>query len=139
LRSDNSAKMKFSSLSLSCFWASQLLTYSTVAMMALEEVLPCTTTDQCENRLSSWVKIKLKYRDRMDVRRGNLLAFFKIKPRICKLVGECCHEYKPDWTSDEAVLGNNFAIINMNKRLVLLCSPFVALFVVYSVPGVRQK
>jgi len=96
LRADNSAKIKFSSRSLLCLWASQLQTYSTVAMMALKEVLSFSTTYQCENRLSSLVKIKSKYRNRMDVRRGNLLAFFKIKPRISKPVGECCHEHKPD-------------------------------------------
>jgi len=81
---------------MSCFWASQLQTYSTVAMMALKEVLPFTATYQCEDRLSSLVKIKSKYQNRMDARRGNLPAFLKIKPRISKLVRECCHEHKPD-------------------------------------------
>jgi len=63
LRANNSAKIKFSSLSLLCFWASQLQTYSrpTVAMMALKEVFPFTTTYQCEDHLSSLMKTKSKY------------------------------------------------------------------------------
>jgi len=62
LRANNSAKIKFSSLSLSCFWASQLQTYSspTVAMMTLKEVLHFTTTYQWEDRLLSLVKTKSK-------------------------------------------------------------------------------
>jgi len=82
LRADNSVKIKFSSLSLLFIWASQLQTYSTVAIMAWKEVLPFTATYQCEDRLPSLVKIKSKYRNRMDVRRDNPLAFFKIKSGI---------------------------------------------------------
>ena len=56
LRTDDGAKIKFCSLSLSCFSASQLQTYNAVAMMALKEVLPYTTTHQCEASFSSVVK-----------------------------------------------------------------------------------
>jgi len=36
-RANNGTKIKFASLLLSCFWASQLQTYSAVAMMALKK------------------------------------------------------------------------------------------------------
>jgi len=77
LRADNGATIKFSSLLLSCFWASQLQTHSTVATMALKKVLPFTTTYQCEAGFLSWVKIIWKYRNIMDVRQDIGLALLK--------------------------------------------------------------
>jgi len=47
-RADNGVKIKFSSISLSCIWASQLRTCSTVAYDGIERgALPFPTTCQC--------------------------------------------------------------------------------------------
>ena len=48
LRADSGVQIKFTLITLSCFWASQLQTCSTVAYDCIKrEVLPFTTTYQC--------------------------------------------------------------------------------------------
>jgi len=86
LRTDNWAKIKFSSFSLSCFWVSQLQIYNAVAMMHCKK----SFTSLLEARVSRLVIIESKYRNRMDVRRDIHLDLFKTKPNISKLIGECC-------------------------------------------------
>ena len=127
-RAINGAKMKFSSLSLSCFWDSQLQTYSTVAVITLKEVL-----SWYESGFSRWVKIISKYRNRIDVRPDIRLSLSKVKPRISVLVGECCQGQKTHRTSD--VQETSVQMLKWIKNLCILFirSPSVALFVVYSI------
>jgi len=94
LSADTGIAIKFSVHLLSCFWASELHMFSIVAMKAMKQILPFASTCQFESRLPSLVKVKSKYRNRMDVRQDIQLALFKIKHRISMLVKECCQEHK---------------------------------------------
>jgi len=68
LRADTTAKIKFSSRSLPLFWASQLQTCSTVAMMALEVVLSFTAMYQLRFVCQVWWKTNISIQNECETR-----------------------------------------------------------------------
>ncbi|XP_076065336.1 zinc finger BED domain-containing protein 5-like [Oratosquilla oratoria] len=87
LRNDSSAhylKVK----SVTQFWCAMYQSYSKVSMIALRVLVPSASTYLCEAGFSTFVNIKTKNRNILDVGDDMRLALTNFRPRISKIAAE---------------------------------------------------
>ena len=78
----------FRTTALSMLWSHRILAYLLLAKKALEILIPFVTTYLCEKSFSTMVDIKTKKRNRLCCENNLRVAFFKVKPRISRIVSE---------------------------------------------------
>ena len=88
---DSGAKMKFETESLTVFWSSMATSYPNLCDLAFRHLLPFSSTYSCETAFSQLLHIKMKYRNRLEVKHDLRCSLSKTKPRIKKLLEIICN------------------------------------------------
>jgi len=84
---DRTLKKKFTEVSLSQFWCSNVMSeYTSLATRAVKILLPFSTTNLCECGLSALVQLKTKHRNRLDIEHDLRVALSTITPDFETLV-----------------------------------------------------
>ena len=86
MKADSTMKDDFYLLKLEKFWIKQFHINPNVASLALQTLVPFSSTYLCEKGFSALVLIKSKQRNRLAVDSDLTIALAKTEPRIDQLV-----------------------------------------------------
>ena len=86
MKADSTMKDDFHLLTLEKFWIKRFLVNPKVASLALQTLVPFSSTYLCEKGFSALVLIKSKQRNRLAVDSDLTIALAKTEPRIDQLV-----------------------------------------------------
>ena len=86
MKADSTMKDDFHLLTLEKFWIQRFFVNPKVASLALQTLVPFTSTYLCEKGFSALVLIKSKQRNRLAVDSDLTIALAKTEPRIDQLI-----------------------------------------------------
>jgi hypothetical protein len=89
---DSTFKMLFPSLSLLDFWFQAKYVYHEISKRAVRHLLPLATTYLCETTFSHLVRMKNKYRNRLNVEPDLRLKLSSFDPDMRKLTSGKQHQ-----------------------------------------------
>ena len=91
LQEDSEAKMKFETESLTVFLSSMAASYPNLCDLAFRHPPPFSSTYSCKAAFSQLLHIKMKYRNRLEVKHDLRCDLSETKQSIKKLVDIICN------------------------------------------------
>ncbi|XP_076062511.1 zinc finger BED domain-containing protein 5-like [Oratosquilla oratoria] len=95
LKFDSTAKEDFKDMDLETFWVKYLHVYPLTSHQALRILTMFGSTYMCETAFSTFVSIKTKYRNLLNVEGDLRCALSSIRPRILDLLVATQHKILP--------------------------------------------
>ena len=86
LRARKLLHIEFNATSLEQFWCSQQHSYQSLAKQAITTLIPFATTYLSEAAFLTFVTMKTKHKNRLDVQHDMRVALSKTKPQFSVLV-----------------------------------------------------
>ena len=85
---NSTAKEDFEAMSLDDFWAKYLPVYKNVGSAAIRTLLPFSSIYLCESGFSTLVRVKTKFRNKLECKADLRCALSSTQPRIKLLVSQ---------------------------------------------------